>query len=131
MLTGCKHSESNQSDLDVNYCHIIEKVINAPQLNDFYHFDLVPERTPLTILTNLSIKSCPKIKKNGYPIKIINVKDRPYLKTGIYLELNIENKSNSLLRVNIIYKTEGIKGYANLEYKGKNWTITDLRIIEQ
>jgi len=70
LLFGCTNTDTIGNTLNVSHCEIIEKTINLPELQQYYHVSFFPERVPLIVLFNHPTEECPGLNKFESPVKI-------------------------------------------------------------
>ncbi len=104
---------------------VLQLVVNSPQLSQYYHFDVRPQRKPLRIHNQTPTKLVADgVTADGQVIKLVQKPDKLTLEIT---ELVIEN---DVAKTTFRYKAEGVLGQATLCKANGTWKIDSLRVDE-
>jgi len=124
--TDTKDKKSVNSDIQ----QILQKSINLPQLQQYYHIDTNPNRSPLVILTNDKFPKDLSIEKFEKKVLILS-EDEIKKQNKVYLEFSkIEIEENTAL-IEISYAIEGIACKIQFIKKYQEWSVKNATIIEK
>lgn len=127
--SGCTQADAIQEKSETSYCQIVEKTINLPELQQYFHIDVFPQRSPLVVVVDQFVSECSELKKFGTPINIISSNETEKGADKGYLKLNVSITEASAA-VTFTYQPEGIKGEIELT-KAKNlWVVNKSKIVE-
>lgn len=133
ILTGCANADENGNKADEASLlghKIVQKLLDNPDLNSYFHVDVLPQRKPLVIVSNGLFRSDSNLTKFGHPVIILDDKaslgpDKPYLEI---MSLTIEDK---LAEVRFSYPVEGIVGTLIFQITGKKLNLIEQNIVER
>jgi len=129
-LVGCVQASDSDNTMNSSYCNIIEKTINLPELQQYFHIESFPNRTPLVILVKKVRHKCIELKKFNSPVEILDFSHTKKLKSKPYIEIELMNIDSKTADVNFMYKPEGIKGNIKFTNKNGRWNVVEQRIVE-
>ena len=69
-LSGCTQADVNQEISETTHCQVVEKTINLPELQQYFHIDVFPERSPLIVVVDHYVSGCLELNKFGKSISI-------------------------------------------------------------
>jgi hypothetical protein len=120
---GCSNLETSDN--------VYQQTLDLPGLQQYYHINEVPGRTPLVVVTNPSLSPELGLKKFGQPVKILTKEEIELKKIDAYLEfMNIIRKENTITII-FEYAAEGVVGEVIFKEKKGNWRVVKHQIIEQ
>ena len=108
---------------------ILQKCIDLPALQNFFHVDKLPERVPLIIYFADYKAHDIKLTKFNTAVKIITDKDS--LKTKAYLDIKKFEITNNKADVLLNYSIEGIQVQITLTKINDNWTLQTSKLTEK
>ncbi len=129
-LSGCSQADTMPKSQENSYCQIIDKVINLPELQQYFHVNVYPERIPLVVLVENFISGCSKLNKFGKPIKIVVSNNEKTPSSIEFLKMIKVNISLNNAEITFLYKPEGIKGNVKLKKDKSKWIISESQIVE-
>ena len=108
-----------------NSSTMLGALLHDKRLEQYYHFDVLPERLPLRIV-NLTKGEIDVLGINigGKPVELASSKEADAI--GL-TRLQVNGDKGSIA---FSYKPEGIEGVAELRRKGSAWRIESLNITE-
>jgi hypothetical protein len=124
VFTACvADSMMNKSDLT----GILQQVVNAKQLSEYYHADVLPERIPLRLLENEWIDKEIALTALGRRVEILSKSDADVP----YLEISNVEISGESARVSFRYPPEGLVGIAELSRSDEHWVLDSMTLHER
>ena len=117
-------------DLNIeNIQKIIQKSIDLPKLQQYFHIKENPDRSPLIILKSDKITSTLELNKFGKQVNILDKLDiekqgKAYL---IFTKISINQNTAS---INFSYPVEGISVRIEFVKKNNEWSIEKSELIE-
>jgi len=129
-LFGCANTDTIGNTLNVDHCEIIEKTINLPELQQYYHVSSFPERVPLIVLFNHPTGGCPELNKFESPVKISSPDKSNEFKNKPHIKINMEIVDSDNIKVFFSYIPEGIKGQLKLQKNNSHWAVSESKIVE-
>ena len=129
-LSSCIQADTTLKAPENSYCQIIDKVINLPELQQYFHVNVYPERIPLIVLAEHFISKCSKLNKFGKPIKIVSSNNEIDPSSIEYLKLTKVNISLVNAEITFSYKPEGVKGKVKLKKEKSQWAVSESQIVE-
>ena len=112
--------------------HILEAIINLPQLSPFYHNELAG-RTPLVIVKNSIITKAYDLKKFSTKVVFLTPEQIARNKLKAYLVvkmLHLDTRSQQA-QVLFEYPIEGILGKITLKKQHHNWIVVQSEVAEK
>ena len=129
-LSSCIQAETAAKVPENSYCQIIEKIINLPDLQQYFHVNVFPERAPLVILVDQFINSCVELNKFGKPVIIISSNNIEKLPSTVHLKFVNINITPVNAEAVFTYSPEGIKGMVKLKKDKSQWIVFESKIVE-
>jgi hypothetical protein len=128
-MAGCLGEAQSRKDRrvkmsDKDLSGVLQAVIDAPQLERYYHSD-VAGRTPLVLVAPNAGK--PDLRKFGQAVVISDqpAKDKPFL------EITRIVPTSDHCTVEFRYPVEGLKGKFDLSKQGDKWVVQKHEFREQ
>lgn len=104
---------------------VLQLLLNSPQLSQYYHFDVRPQRKPLRVHNQTPTKLMSnEVTADGQLIKLVQKPDKQTLEIT---EFVVEN---DLAKTTFRYKVEGIRGTSTLRKIAGAWQIDSIHIEE-
>ncbi len=129
-LSGCTHADSTKNLTEKTYCELVEQTINLPALQEYFHVDVFPKRSPLTLSVDQYVSACSNLVKFGTPINILSLEEaKKHTSTG-YLKFAIVRVTSTYAEIEFKYAPEGIIGDLKLELIDSSWVVSESRIVE-
>lgn len=107
---------------------IIQKAIDLPELQQYYHVSELPNRSPLIIYLNNNLYYNFELFKFGKRVEII--KDIDAIKQKPHIKFNVINVTETIADLDFTYKVEGINVSMKLEKNNTNWIVINSKITE-
>lgn len=107
---------------------VAQLVLDAPDLQQYYHVDSVPDRSPLAVALNAHADAGWKLVKFGKPVQLIApsaLGQRPHV------EFTRFEVSGDKARVELAYDVEGVVMSAQLERRGGSWVLVAADVAER
>lgn len=130
LVYGCAQANTTVNTLNNSYCKIVEKTINLPILQQYYHINTYPERVPLIVVVDRFVSNCAELKKFDKSIKVMDSIHSKELQNETYIKITIENIDPATIKVTFAYKLEGIKGRIKLIRDNSKWVVSESKIVE-
>lgn len=130
-MSGCVNSDPSQISLDQDYCSLVKETIGLDKLQQYYHVDTFPKRSPLTVVVGNKDVECKNLEKFGKPVSILYKGDASSQGVGEYLELTNVDVTNASALVNFSYDPEGIKGEITFKKVDSKWVVVDSILVER
>lgn len=103
---------------------IMQKIIDLPDLEYYYHVEILNTRKPLVILKNNIIQNEYSLKKFNERVIFLTLTEIMAQKKDAYLEFSNFNISHDSVKVSFKYRCEGVGGYAIFMKKNSNtWNV--------
>lgn len=111
---------------------IIQKIVDAPELQQFFHQDKDPSRKPLVIAKNEILNREPGVSKFGVPIvfRALNADEMQNAAAIVFEELTIQSGGQSA-QARLRYPKEGVVAEAKLKKEDEHWNIKNFSVGEQ
>jgi hypothetical protein len=106
---------------------VLQAVVDAPQLDKYFHADKLPERSPLRIVKGPWYEDDIQVQKFGKAVMFVPA-DAP---GGVVLEIGKLAVSNDSAQVAFVYAVEGISGNAELQKTGSGWSVQTMKVRER
>ncbi|ROZ69376.1 hypothetical protein [Ramlibacter sp. WS9] len=106
---------------------VLQAVVDAPQLDKYFHADKRPERSPLRIVKGPWYEDDMQVQKFGKAVVFVPA-DAP---GGIALEIGELTVSADSAQVAFVYAVEGIAGTAKLQKTGSGWVVQTMTVRER
>ncbi len=106
---------------------ILQAVVDAPQLDKYFHADKLPERSPLRIVKGAWYDDDIQLQKFGKAVVFVPA-NAP---GGAVLEIGKLTVSNDSAQVAFVYAAEGIAGNAELQKTGSGWVVQTMKLRER
>lgn len=114
----------NENTPNENLQEIIQKSIDLPKLQQYYHIDVLPERSPLIILKSELIPSTLKLNKFGEPVEIMEESSKAHL---VFSTIDIQQNTGT---INFSYPIEGISIQIKFIKTDNEWLINESMLKE-
>ena len=111
--------------------NILKIVINLPELQEYYHIDILPERKPLIIVADEFIQYDLKIKKFGEPIIFMDKAEIKRKSIKAYLEIMNFEMVNNIAKITLNYSIEGLIIDVILIKENGFWKVKESKLIEK
>lgn len=132
----CLSQEMNQQK--INKINAINKVdieilaqitLDLNALENYYHVDVLPERSPLVVINNIVNQD---INLNKFGKDIVYMEKDEAVKNGkAYFEFTSFNIDSKNATVKFLYPIEGIAGKVIFEKNNSEWKINHWEIVER
>lgn len=109
---------------------ILQKCIDLPQLQEYYHVDIHPERIPLIIENNGKVPVV-SLSKFGQSVKFLSESELEAGGKEAYLNFVRFEISGSTATIMYKYAVEGVMITVLLKKTNGNWEITDSKLTER
>ncbi len=129
-ISGCTHADSTKNLTEITYCELVEQTINLPELQGYFHIDVFPKRSPLTLSVDQYVSACSDLVKFGKPINILSLKEAKKHTSVGYLEFAIARVTSTYAEIEFKYAPEGIIGDLKLELIDSSWVVSESKIVE-
>jgi hypothetical protein len=106
---------------------VLQAVVDAPQLDKYFHADKRPERSPLRIVKGPWYEDDMRVQKFGKAVVFVPA-DAP---GGTVLEIGELTVSADSAQVTFVYAAEGITGNATLQKTGGGWIVQKMTVRER
>ena len=116
---------SARTDLEL----IAQLTLDLEDLQQYYHVDVFPERSPLIVVSPLLMRSGVSLQKFGRPIVYMEP-DKAHASGLPYLEFTEISIDNAIAKVAFRYAVEGLRGAAEFQKVSGAWTVTSSRLLE-
>ncbi len=106
---------------------LLQLVLDLPELQQYYHVDSLPERSPLRLVCSDPACADASLEKFGAPVEVSPAApegDQPYL------EITRFDQQASSAEVEFRYPVEGVVGRVSLSKTGDTWSVTEARLAE-
>lgn len=106
--------------------HILQLLLNAPQLVQYYHFDQRPDRVPLRVvnLTEVDLGD-PELSAAGRPARISRERDNRAL------EITSLTIGGDAAEIGFSFRVEGVLGNGKFKKSQGRWVIDKLSVAEK
>ena len=108
---------------------ILQRVIDLPELDGYYHVSERPDRKPLRVVLDRSMPTGVAVTKFGEPVVFLTPQladtTRPYL---AILRLDVSGDSGY---VEFSYPAEGLLGSVTLSRQDTAWLVSESRLVER
>lgn len=119
-------SKQQTDSLQLQY--IIQRAIDLPTLQQYYHVKELPNRAPLVIYLNENQFFNLELQKFGRKVKLThNINE---LEGTPYLKFNSISITPTNAKVNFTYKVEGINVSVLMKKESNDWVVTNSKINE-
>lgn len=108
--------------------NLLQAVLDDANLDRYVHFDVRPERRPLSILQNETVIGHPALKKFGVPVEYIPENSPKINMALVFTSVSIQGDT---AEVHLKYPPEGIVGKAILIRQDTRWKSRGVKIVEQ
>ena len=116
---------------DASVERIIQLVIDAPQLEPYYHADEAPNRTPLYLVEGRSVHTGLHLQKFGRPVQVLS-RDELSFQGRPYFDVTQLIVQGDAAEVHFAYPVEGVTGQAWLRRSGGgDWTLDSMNLTEK
>ncbi len=128
-LSGCVNPDQNDTSNGNDFCQILQLTIDLPELQQYFHVEKIPGRSPLRIAINDSNASCDSLMKFGEKVILFdkNVTHSPLFPI---LEISEINITVNLTTINFKYSPEGVKANAQFKKNEGKWALYNADIVE-
>lgn len=123
VLIGCKSVGTGYMANE----NIIQVVLDLPELQQYFHIDVLPDRSPLHLVCVESI--CQDVQFEKFGVPVVKIPSDPD-SSQPYLKITHIQQDESSARVLFTYPPEGIAGEVALERDGDNWNVIEAELIE-
>ena len=105
---------------------ILQLLLNAPQLTQYYHFDKRPERAPLKVvnLTPLDIGD-PDLTAAGQHARLTTERDKQAI------EITVFTITHDAAEITFTFRVEGVVGKGTFNKVQGNWSLSKLNVAER
>lgn len=128
-LPGCVNAEQNDTLSRDDFCKILQLTIDLPKLQQFFHVEEIPNRSPLRIAISDINTNCVSLTKFGKKVIFFN-KNTTNNPLFPFLEISEMNITANLATISIEYSPEGVKGTAKLKKNDGKWELYKSHIVE-
>jgi hypothetical protein len=115
---------------DATVQSIIQLVIDAPQLEPFYHADEAPNRKPLYLVEGRSVHAGLHLQKFGMAVRVLS-RDELSFQGRPYFDITQLIVQGDAAEVHFAYPVEGVTGQAWLRRSGASWTLESMNVAEK
>lgn len=137
LTATCGYSEStNRSRLftdktmRTNISIIAQLTLDLDALSNYYHVDVLPERSPLVVVINDTIKSDMKLTK--FEKDVVYMKKSDTIKHNkAYFEFTKIDIGSRSAKVEFLYPVEGIAGMIIFKKSDNKWEVCEWKIVER
>ena len=129
-ISGCVNSDSSQVPFNQDYCNLIAETINFDRLQQYYHIDVFPERSPLIVVVEKMDFKCAGMVKFGKQVKLLSKSDASSQSNEAYLEFTKVDITNNVAITNFNYGPEGIRGEIKFVKINSVWKVDESFIVE-
>lgn len=121
--------KQNISTTDIDIQNIFQKAIDLPKLQQYYHIDKHPDRSPLILAVHDTISKNISLHKFGKPVLIIN-KTNTEEQYKSQLSCTKFNLAKNAASIDFKYSVEGIK--VKIEFIKSNdlWVVKESLLLE-
>jgi len=128
-LPGCVNAEQNNTRNGDDFCKILQLTVDLPKLQQFFHVEEIPNRSPLRVAISDINTNCVSLTKFGKKVILFdkNAINKPIFPFLEILEINI---TANLATMSIEYSPEGVKGTAKLKKNDGKWELYKSHIVE-
>lgn len=109
---------------------ILQKCIDLPQLQEYYHTDIHPERIPLIVENNGKVPVV-SLSKFGQPVKFLTESELEAGGKDAYLNFVRFEISGSTATIMYKYAVEGVMITVLLKKSNGSWEITESKLTER
>ena len=124
---GASGGESSDDSDRVDVEMIYQVVLNMPEMEQFWHTDDAPDRSPLIVLENEITPADLTLSAFGQPVQILpedEIGDRPFF---VFRSLE---RGGDRASVSFAYEEEGVIGTVDLERRQGLWIVVDQAVAE-
>jgi len=119
---------------DTTVERIIQLVIDAPQLEPYYHAEEAPNRTPLYLVEGRSVHTGLHLQKFGRAVQVLS-RDELSFQGRPYFDITQLIVQGDAAEVHFAYPVEGVTGQAWLRRSpgagGTDWTLESMNVAEK
>jgi len=108
---------------------VMQATLNHPEIEEYFHVEVLPERKPLVLLKNSYFESEPPLKKFGLPVVYATEAELRRAKRP-YFEVQRLIINTDLAQVLFWYPPEGLGGTVYLRSVNDRWSVADLLLYE-
>jgi len=119
---------ANQSSEDV--AAVAQITIDIESLQQYFHEDELPERSPLVVVSDLLARQGAKLEKFGLPV-VLKAEADVADWIAPHLRFSIVSMTADQATVEFSYRIEGIRGTARLNKRQGKWQVVVAEILER
>ena len=127
LMSSCVNASLDDMPLDQSYCSLIKETINLDELQQYYHIDVFPERSPLIVVVAEKGFNCIDLVKFDKPVTVTDKRSTP---DEVYLEITKIDVTHSTAFISFRYAPEGIRGEIKFKKIDSRWAISTNTIVE-
>ena len=119
-------TSSGSADTRRDAHEILQLLLNSPQLTQYYHFDVRPDRNPLKIvnLTPLDIGAS-DLTAAGQRAVLSTERDNRAI------EITDFTIANDVAEIACTFRVEGVIGHGTFNRTGDRWSVAKLSVAER
>ena len=128
IVSSCDYRSVKSNDVQ----DVAKKVLDLPQLQQYFHVNRFPDRKPLIIVKDSSITEKLRLMKFGVPVRFLNQSKIERDNIQAYIKFMTFVVQNEAAYVMFSYPVEGMIVRVKLTKKQDgSWVIIDSAIVEQ
>jgi len=131
LISGCANISTVNTPSHQSYCNLVRQTIDLDKLQQYYHIDTFPDRSPLVVgVREKGDVSCTELTKFGKPVKIVDLVKASNQEYKNYLELTRIKVVTDHAMVNFKYDPEGLQGEITFKKYNSEWMIEQSTLVE-
>ena len=108
---------------------LIQTILDIPELQQYYHVDVLPERSPLVLVLPAGAGPVTGLEKFGKPVVVADAP--PTDPEAPFFHITEIARHGETTRVAFTYAVEGVLGHALLMPEDGGWTTLETWVAER